>query len=189
MLPCSCGLSRANAPFRRSGYHTAHGQAGLSAVRRGRRKSHSSRSASKPVNTCNCMYRRRSLVCPLAPCSRTSTFALSALTCPPLATARVHFEVRIALELTDLHQRPTVASGQPLLGAAIGTASPPAGDPFDQLLAPGAGAQRPAQIDALDGVEAGGPHAVGRQPTAVARSAERRGRRRSGSERRAVRRA
>src|SRR5262245_12714127 len=123
-------------------------------------------ASAQPVNTCSCMYRRRSLVCPLAPCSRTSICALSALTCPPLATARVHFEVRIALELSDLDQRPPVAPGQPLLGAAIGAATPATRDQFHQLLAPGARAKRRAQVDALDGVEAEVPHAVGGETAA-----------------------
>src|SRR5712691_5244883 len=135
------------------------------------------------------MYRRRSLVCPLAPCSLTSTFALSALTYPPLAAARVHFEVRIALELADLHQRATVALGQPLLGAAIGAASPPAGDEPRQLVSTGAPAKRRAQINALDGVEAEVPHAIGGEPATIARPAERRGRRCDDPERRSVRQA
>ena len=46
--PCSRGERRAKAPARRSGYQTAHGHAGFSTVRRGRRNSHSSRSGSKP---------------------------------------------------------------------------------------------------------------------------------------------
>ena len=48
IVPCSCGESRAKAPVRRSGYQIAHGHAGFSAVRRGRRSSQSSRSVSKP---------------------------------------------------------------------------------------------------------------------------------------------
>ena len=48
IVPCSWGESRAKPPVRRSGYQMPHGHAGFSAVRRGRRSSHSSRSASKP---------------------------------------------------------------------------------------------------------------------------------------------
>src|SRR2546426_8873772 len=46
--PCSFGLSRANAPVRRKGYQIPHGHAGFRTARRGRRRSQSSRSVSKP---------------------------------------------------------------------------------------------------------------------------------------------
>src|SRR5262249_18374136 len=48
IAPCSCGVNLLNDPVRRSGYQIPHGHAGLSAARRGRRKSQSSRSVSKP---------------------------------------------------------------------------------------------------------------------------------------------
>src|SRR5713226_6829087 len=49
MAPCSCADSLAKAPVRRRGYQMAQGHAGLSTVRRGRRRSQSSRSDSKPL--------------------------------------------------------------------------------------------------------------------------------------------
>src|SRR5215467_13564660 len=48
IAPCSCGVNLPNEPLRRSGYQIPHGHAELSAARRGRRKSQSSRSVSKP---------------------------------------------------------------------------------------------------------------------------------------------
>src|SRR5438034_768783 len=92
----------------------------------------------------------------------------------------------IALELPDLHQGPAVSRDQSLLGAAIGAAAPPTGDERSQLLSSRAPAKRPAQIDARDRVEAEVPHAVGGETAAVARTAERRGRRRDDPEGRPV---
>src|SRR5262249_60770684 len=93
-----------------------------------------------------------------------------------LPAPRVHFQMWIALELPDLNQGPAVSRDQSLLGAAIGAAAPPTRDERGQLLASCAPAKRPAQIDALDCLEAEGPHARGGGTAAGGRPAETRGR-------------
>src|SRR5215831_12742977 len=234
IAPCSCGVSLLNDPVRRSGYQIPHGHAGLSAARRGRQSSQSSRSVSKPEayvrpnivssgfcdspakgsalstsrspatkkvgssliettatprgsltssyrtasirldssarwsglasrqppNAESCMKSRRSDVCRSAPCSCTSILVVSeALTGLPsiadtLPPPRVHLQVRVLAQATDLHQRTAVPQPQPLLGAAVGAPAPRARDQCGELVARGSTAERSPEVDALLGVEA-----------------------------------
>src|SRR5262249_37924033 len=98
-----------------------------------------------------------------------------ALTCPPLAAARVHLEMRIELELADLDQWAAVARRQALLRAAVGATSPATGDERRQLVLARAATERRAQIHALDRVEAEGPHPSSGESAPVARLAKRGG--------------
>src|SRR5215468_3039815 len=254
IAPCSCGVSLLNDPVRRSGYQIPHGHAGLSAARRGRRSSQSSRSVSKPeayvrpnivssgfwlspakgsalstsrspvtkkvgsslIETTamprgsltswyrtasirldssarwsglasrqppkaeSCMKSRRSDVSRSAPCSCTSILVVSeALTSLPsnrwdtLPAPRVHLQVRIRAQATDLHERTAVPQPQPRLGAAVGAPVPRARDQRGELVTRGSTAERPPEVDALLGVEAQVEDTVGGEPAAVAARAER----------------
>src|SRR3989441_9387613 len=275
MAPCSWDVSLLNEPVRRSGYQIPHGHSGLSAARRGRRSSQSSRSVSKPEayvrpnivssgfcaspangsalstsrravtkksgssliastptpresltswystassrldssarssglasrhppNTESCMKSRRSEVCRSAPRSWTSIFVVSeALTLsPPCTVARrpagpqpatacgehdltalpapgVHLQVRVFAEASDLHEWRAIPKPQPLLGSAVRTPPPRAGDQRLQLVRRRSAAKRLPEVDAVLGVETQVPHAVGREPATIAARAERLGR-------------
>ena len=89
----------------------------------------------------------------------------------------------------DGNERRAIARGQTLLGAAIAAHFPRRANQLRELIGGGAGAQRPAQVGAVRGVQAQVPQAVGRQPAAIAALAERLRRRRDDAEDRAVRQA
>src|SRR5713226_3261011 len=126
------------------------------------------------------MNSRRSEVCSLAPRSSISRFmsgvgaagSLFGRVLMTLAAARVHLQMRVALELADLDQGPALDHRQPLLGPAVRPTLPPGDDERFELVARGPAPQRLPQIGPLGRVEAEVPHAVGREPAAVARAAE-----------------
>src|SRR5262249_56726295 len=70
----------------------------------------------------------------------------------------------------------------PILGAAVGTRTPAAGDQRLDRRVRRTPAQRPAQVDAAHRIEAEVPHAVGRQAASIAVGAERRRCRRDDAE-------
>src|SRR6059036_841379 len=135
------------------------------------------------------MKSRRSQVCPSAPRSWTSIFASAALTVSLLAALpapRVHLQVRIFAQATDLHEGRPVPKPQALLGPTIRPPRPSVDDQRLQLVSRAAAAERLSEIDPLLRVEAEIPHAVGGEAAPVAARAERFGRRRDGAEDRAV---
>src|SRR5258706_4135686 len=100
------------------------------------------------------MNRRRVEYCPFAPRSRASTVISGGIPCPrvsPLigrsslpwgldssATAGVHFQVGISLQLTDLDEGAALGDGEALLRAAVDTGSPPHHDQTQELVPVGA---------------------------------------------------
>ena len=86
-----------------------------------------------------------------------------------------------------LHPTQSDVPAAALLGAAIGAIDPPASEERGQVAVARARAKRRSQVDALRGVQAQIPHAVGGEPAAVAALAERLRRGRDDAERRAVR--
>src|SRR4030095_12313269 len=89
-----------------------------------------------------------------------------------LPAPRVHLQVRIRAQATDLDERRAIAQPQALLGAAVRPPRPGVSDEPRELVAGGAAPQRPAKIDARLRVEAEIPYAVGGQPAPVAARAE-----------------
>src|SRR6266542_7056445 len=126
------------------------------------------------------MNNRRSEVCSLAPRSSISRFMSGVGVGAPLlggvlmalAAARVHLQMRVALELADLDQRPALGESQPLFRATVCAPAPSRSDQSLELVRRGAAPQRLSQIRPLGRVEAEIPHAVGREPAAVAGAAE-----------------
>ncbi len=90
-----------------------------------------------------------------------------------LTTPRVHFEVRVLLEDAQGDVAAAPADREPFFGAAVGAAFPDRANQVEQRLARRAGAQRAAQVRAVLRVQAEQEHAVGGEPRAVARAAER----------------
>src|SRR5690242_1569194 len=88
--------------------------------------------------------------------------------------ARVHLEVRIALEAADLDERGALTECEPVLGSAIGARRPAAADQRFELLVRRAAAQRAAQVDAAHRVETQIPETIGGQAAPVTVRAERR---------------
>ena len=115
---------------------------------------------------CRCCCSATS-TCPQDAADLSSRFTADELR---LAAARVHLEVRILLQqILHRHERAAIAEREALFGAAVVARPPAAGDQrrrAHRRVAPRA--QRRAQIDAARRVEAQVPHAVGRQPAAVA---------------------
>src|SRR5262249_3496938 len=97
-----------------------------------------------------------------------------------LPSARVHFQVSIALELADLDQRLTWAGGQALLRAAVAACAPSRLNDVRQLLAWDAAPQPRAQIGAVAGVQTEIPEPVGGEPASIARATK--GTRRGGDD-------
>src|SRR5713226_8872000 len=103
------------------------------------------------------MNSRRSEVCSLAPRSSISRFmsgvgaagSLFGRVLMTLAAARVHLQMRIALELADLDQGPSLGHRQPLLGAAVRAPLPGGHDQRLELVRRGAAPQRLPEIRPL----------------------------------------
>src|SRR5919109_3853490 len=110
-------------------------------------------------------------ICPPAPCSRTSTFTSPAAS----AATRVHLQVRIPLERTDLHERSAIARPQPLLGPPVGALAPAPHDERGQLITRRTRAQWTPEVGAIDGVETAVPLTIGGETAAIAGATERRG--------------
>src|SRR4029450_12509896 len=109
------------------------------------------------------MKTRRSDICPSAPRSRTSIFVVSpVLTLRPssrmLPAPRVHLQVRIVAQATDLDEGRAIAQPEALLGAAVCPARPGVCDEPRELVAGGGAPQRPAKVDTRVRVEAEQPH-------------------------------
>src|SRR6266566_2733323 len=102
-------------------------------------------------------------------------------------TPRMHFAVRIGTQALDLKQRCAVREAEPLFRAAIRPSAPSRGDQLRQFRIAGTLPEWLAQVDSPFCVETQEPGAVGRQASAVARTAERGGCRRDDPERGAVR--
>src|SRR5512132_2183122 len=95
-----------------------------------------------PPNTESCMKRRRSDVCPSAPRSCTSIFVVSPVltvrpSSPALPAPRVHLQVRIFAQATDLDEGRAIAQLQALLGAPVRPPFPCVGDQLRELAAGG----------------------------------------------------
>jgi NADH:ubiquinone reductase (H+-translocating) len=90
----------------------------------------------------------------------------------------VHLEVGVLLERVGRNEHPALPLREAQLGAPVRPGMPAGRDPGGHALRALAVAQRLSEIESLPGVEAGEPDAVGREPGAIARRAERlRGRR------------
>src|SRR6266545_7509816 len=94
------------------------------------------------------------------------------------ATPGMHFAVRIGTQALDLKQRCAIRETEPLFRAAIRPSAPGRGDQLRQFRIAGTLPEWLAQVDSPLCVETQEPGAVGRQPAAIARMAERGGCRR-----------
>src|SRR5712691_12099811 len=89
-----------------------------------------------------------------------------------LASAGVHFEVRVLAKLLDTHEHAAHPLRHALLGATVGALLPRCGDHGHDSVSGSATAHRLAQVQAGRRVEAHIPDTVGGQPAAVAAAAE-----------------
>src|SRR6266568_2115254 len=102
--------------------------------------------------------------------ARASSLKDGFMSASQLASAGMHLEMRIALEqILHRNERAPVAELEALLGAAIVAAAPAFRDHRLECIDRDAAAQRTAEIHTVRRVEAEIPHAVSRQPAAVAR--------------------
>src|SRR5258706_2274342 len=99
----------------------------------------------------------------------------------------MHLEMRILLQILGRDERGTLAQAQTLFRAAVAALAPPRLDQVGEPLVAGAGAQRAAQVGAVQGVETEVPDAVRREAAAIAGTAEGRRGRRDDAEDRTVR--